>query len=170
VTRSLWVLRHAKAEPHRLEDHGRKLAGRGRRQCTELAEHLAGLAERRPRLVLSSSAARALDTAQGVVGSLGDQAGIEVEPRLYHADADEVFEIVRQVDDEHAAVMVVGHNPTMLELLELLLLDDDSEGKAQLVHGLPTAALGVVTFDADHWADISFGSGRLQSLYVPKAR
>jgi phosphohistidine phosphatase len=170
LIRSLWVLRHAKAEPHRLEDHGRKLAGRGRRQCAELAEHLAGLAEGRPQLVLASSAARALETAQGVVGSLGDEARIELQPKLYRADADDVLEIVREVDDAHDAVMVVGHNPTLLDFLELLLDDADAGGKAQLARGLPTAALGVVGCDAAHWAGLTFGTGRLQSLYVPKVR
>ena len=168
--RTLWVLRHAKAEPHRAEDHGRKLAARGRLQCAELSEHLAGLAKGRPKLVLSSSAARALETAEGVVEALGRKARIAVEPKLYQADADDVLDIVREVDDERAAVMVVGHNPTMLDLLERVVAASDTSGHGQLAHGLPTAALGVVAFDVERWAELSFGAGRLQSLYVPKAR
>jgi phosphohistidine phosphatase len=168
--RTLWVLRHAKAEPHRPEDHGRRLAARGRRQCAEVAEHLAGLAKGRPKLVLSSSATRALETAEGVVDALGRKARIVVEPKLYRADADDVLDVVREVDDAHDAVMVVGHNPTLLDLVELLLDSSDAAGRAQLSHGLPTAALAVVASDAGRWAELSFGAGRLRSLYVPKAR
>ena len=168
--RALWVLRHAKAEPHRPEDQARKLAGRGRRQCAELAEHLQGLAERRPQFVLCSPAARALETAEGVVGSLGAEARIEVDSELYRADADDVLQIVSEVDDAHDPVMVVGHNPTMLDLVERLLDDTDTEGRSALADGMPTAALAVVTFESERWADVCFGTGRLQSLYVPKAR
>jgi hypothetical protein len=35
---------------------------------------------------------------------------------------------------------------------------------------MPTAALGVVGFEAGHWTELRFGTGRLLSLYVPKAR
>jgi phosphohistidine phosphatase len=168
--RTLWVLRHAKAAPHRPEDHGRRLADRGRHQCAELSEHLAGLAKGRPKLVLSSSAARALETAEGIVDALGRKVRIVVEPKLYRADADDVLGIVREVDDERTAVMVVGHNPTLLDLLERLVDASDTAGHTQLAHGLPTAALAVVAFDTERWAEASFGRGRLQSLYVPKAR
>jgi phosphohistidine phosphatase len=168
--RTLWVLRHAKAAPHRPEDHGRPLAARGRLQCAELSEHLAGLAKGRPKLVLCSSAVRALETAEGIVDALGRKARIVVEPKLYRADADELLDIVREVDDERAAAMVVGHNPTLLDLLELLVDRTAAAGHDQLAHGFPTAALAVVVFDTDHWAELSPGAGHLRSVYLPKAR
>ena len=170
MTRSLWVLRHAKAEPHRSDDHRRKLAARGRRQCAEVSEHLAGLTEGRPMLVLCSSAERALDTARGVVGGLGPDARIEVHPELYRADAEGVLRAVSEVGDELDAVMVVGHNPALADLLELLVDAADAAGRRQLANGLPTASLVVVSSDADSWAGLSPGTCRLRSLYVPKAR
>ena len=168
--RELWVLRHAKAAPHTHEDHGRPLAARGRRQCVEVAEHLAAMGSPRPKLVLSSSATRARQTAEGVLPGLGKKATVVVEPALYRADADDVVSILADADDEHGRVMVVGHNPTLLELVMLLLDPEDGAGRAELDRGMPTAALAVVSSRATRWAEFAPGTGRLKSLYVPKAR
>ncbi len=168
--RVLWILRHAKAAPHDAKDHARPLAPRGRRQCAELASHLASMVGARPTLVLCSSAVRAQQTAEGVVEGLGDGAVVEVEPALYQADPDEVLDLVRGLGDSRDQVMVVGHNPTLLELLELVIDPADGFGRHSLERGLPTAALAAVSFDVARWAEVSAERGRLQSLYVPKAR
>lgn len=167
--RTLWILRHAKAGPHSADDHGRHLAARGHRQCTELAGHLAA-ASGTPKLVVCSSATRALETAEGVLGGLGAGAVLRVEPSLYQADADDVIEIVRRTEDELAEVMVVGHNPTLFELVGLLLGHDDGDGRQQLEAGLPTGALAVVSLEADRWAAVSPRQGRLVELFVPGGR
>lgn len=167
--RTVWVLRHAKAVPHSPRDHGRNLAARGRRQVEELAAHLATMASA-PSLVVSSSAARALQTAQGVLGALGPEAELTVDPALYEADPDDVLDIIRCTHDDTTEVMVVGHNPTFVELVSMLVEPDDADGHRQLEVGLATGALAVVRFDVDRWAKVSAGSGRLVELFVPKAR
>lgn len=168
--RTLWVLRHAKAVPHSpADDYGRHLAARGRRQCAELSERIGAMKRAKPDLVLTSSAARALQTAEAVMGALPG-AEMEAERDLYQAEPDGVIDRVRQVDDAHAQLMLVGHNPTVLELLELLLDPDDAKGRERLERGLPTAALALVGFDIDGWAHLGPGGGRLADFYVPKAR
>ena len=170
ATRQLWVLRHAKAAPHQADDHARPLTGRGRRQCAELAAHLteAGRAEAMPPVVLVSSAARALQTAELVTEALGGSARLEVEPSLYEAQVDDVLELVRTLDDTLASVMVVGHNPTLEELV-WVLVQGDEEGRASY-DGLSTGALAVVGLDAPSWEGLVPASGRLLSLYAPTAR
>src|SRR5579863_10450275 len=106
---SLWVLRHAKAVGHASSDHGRELAPRGRRQCEELAGHLRQLADA-PEEVLSSSATRALQTAEAAVAAMPEGVVLSVEPSLYGADADDVLSRLAVVDADRRAVMVVGHN------------------------------------------------------------
>lgn len=171
ASRQLWVLRHAKAGPHTSNDHERPLTGRGRRQCAELAAHLAegGRLEALPPLVLTSSATRALQTAELVLGALGDEARLEVEKSLYRADPEGVLDLVRALDDELASVMVVGHNPTFEELVWLLVEGDDP-GRELLRGGLSTCALAVVGLDAPSWAAVTPGGGQLLSLYAPTAR
>lgn len=169
--RQLWVLRHAKAEPHVPDDHRRNLTGRGRRQCAELAAHLArdGRAEALPALVLCSSAARARQTAELVLEALGALSKLQVEPALYQADVADVLEFVRLVDDDLPSVMVVGHNPTLEELV-WELVEDEASGRDQLRRGLSTGALAVVGLPAPSWEAVAPGTGHLLSLYAPTAR
>jgi phosphohistidine phosphatase len=167
--RTLWLLRHAKAVAHSPEDHERRLAPRGRRQCAELAEHLAGCG-RTPTLVLSSSARRATETARLVLAGLEPHAEVVVEPALYEAGVDDVLEVVRTRSGDRAEVMVVGHNPTFEELACALVGDDDPAGRRRLAGGLPTCALAVVSFEAGGWAEVGPGGGRLVELFVPGAR
>lgn len=167
--RTLWILRHAKAVPHSPRDHGRGLAARGRRQCEELAAHLPDM-KQTPTLVLTSSATRALETAEGILPGLGADAEVVVEPGLYQADADDVIALVGQVDDALTEVMVVGHNPTIYELVLLLLDPADTAGRKKVEPGLTTAALAVVSVDVDRWAQVAARHGHLEKLFVPKAR
>lgn len=169
--RQVWVLRHAKAAPHQSDDHARPLTGRGRRQCDELAAHLvaSGWAEKFPATVLVSSAVRARQTADRVVDALGVVARVDIVSALYRADADDVIELVRELPDDAASVVVVGHNPT-LEHLVWALLDPDDPGRRGADDGLSTGALAVIDLDASSWPALSTGTGHLRLLYSPKAR
>lgn len=165
-----WVLRHAKAGPHSVDDHGRPLARRGRRQCEQLAAELATSSIEPPVLVLSSSAARARDTAELVMAAMPG-ARLEVEDGLYQADADDVIERLQRLDDDLAAVMVVGHNPTLEYLVDLLVDKGDTAARDELGAGLGTCALVVLAFaDAERWAQVVPGAGRLVALFSPTGR
>jgi len=164
------VLRHAKAASQGPDDHSRPLTARGRRQATDVGSYVAGdpvPAASVPELVLSSSARRAVQTAELVMDVLGARAELVVEPTLYGADADDVVEIVRSLGGDAASVMVVGHNPTAHELVVLLLDDEDVEGRARLNRGFPTAALAVIALPAPTWTRLSLGSGTLLTLRSP---
>jgi phosphohistidine phosphatase len=160
--RQLWILRHAKAAAEAPSDRERPLTDKGRRQCASLAAAIpgAGLGPM-PGLVLSSSATRARQTAELVVGALGGPP-LELEHELYEADPDDVVDRLRLLDDDGPeAVLVVGHNPTMAELVAMLLADD---GRDRSLAGFPTCALAVIEVPAERWRALSFGEGRLRAV------
>src|ERR1700742_1648400 len=110
--RTLYLLRHAKAlDPAAsteagLADVDRPLTERGRRDTTNLADHLR-LSGCRPGLVLCSPALRTRQTLDGVAPGLGLQAKVEVDERLYGASAQSLWQRVRQIADHTAEVMLV---------------------------------------------------------------
>jgi phosphohistidine phosphatase len=163
----VWVLRHAKATSQGPDDHGRVLTARGRRQAAAVGS---GLARNpvptapTPRLVLSSSARRAVQTAELVVAELEPGVELVVERALYGADPDDVIDILRGLDDDDSSVMVVGHNPTMHELALGLLDGEDTEAATVLEPGFPTAALAVLGVADDAWATVTLGSATLVAL------
>lgn len=166
----LWILRHAKASSggRGERDVERELTARGRRQCQWLATD--GVAEAvaagavLPDLVLVSSAARTRQTAALVVPALG-KARVEEEDDLYLADTDRLVERLHLVDDEAASVMVVGHNPSVHELV--LQLIDTVPADGPLRDGFPTASLAVLALDIAWWALLHDHGARLTSLVVP---
>lgn len=167
----MWVLRHAKAASQGPDDHSRPLTARGTRQATDVGAYLAGdplAAAPVPALVLSSSARRAVQTAELVISELGPGVELVVERALYGADADDVVEIIRGVAGDAPSVMVVGHNPTVHELALLLLDAEDYAGRARIEHGFPTAALAVAAVPADSWPRLSLGTGTLLELRTPR--
>jgi phosphohistidine phosphatase len=164
----VWVLRHAKAAPHGPDDHLRPLTGKGRRQSAEVARLLEDAAPApTPELVLSSSAARARQTAELVLPALGERTELVVDGRLYQADPDDVIELLRAQPDDVRSVMVVGHNPTMHEVALELVGTADAAGRERLEQGFPTAALAVVRLPASSWAQLSPGTGELVELFTP---
>jgi phosphohistidine phosphatase len=169
--KSLWVLRHAKAVPQGRDDHGRPITARGRRQATEVGRHVARApvtGATRPELVLSSSARRALQTAELVVAELGGEVELVVEHRLYQADPDDVVDILRELGHAPSSVLVVGHNPTVYELALLMVDREDTAGNAALEQGFPTATLAVIGVGAASWARLASGTGTLLDLHTPE--
>ena len=169
----VWILRHAKAASDGPDgdDHSRPLTGRGRRQSLQVAAFLADRVDSgapTPDVVLSSSAARALATAEAAHGALGAGVPFEIGRALYGADADDIVDRLRLVPDEIDAVMVVGHNPCFHDLALLLVSpDDDAAGRDRLADGFPTAALAIVALDVASWSEVVAGSGRLEEMFVP---
>jgi len=162
------VLRHAKAAQGPA-DHARPLTDRGRRQAADLQRYLAagGPPVPVPGTVLCSSARRAVQTAELVTAGMDPPPALMVERALYEADADDVLDRLRQLTDDDAAVMVVGHNPTLHHLVLDLLDEGDTTGRQRLDAGFPTAALAVVGLPDVPWSRTAPGTGTLLDLWTP---
>jgi phosphohistidine phosphatase len=153
--KTLHLLRHAKSDwgDPALPDHDRPLNKRGKRARVAIADHVAGWTVD---LVVCSTAKRARDTAKPVLKALG--CPVRYDDALYAADAAGVLAVVRGLDDEAGAVMLVGHNPSMEDVTELLCGETPA---------YPTAALGTVELAVDRWADVAPGSGTLTAFATP---
>lgn len=159
--KTLLILRHAKSswKNVNLVDHERPLNKRGKRDAPRMGKLLAKK-NLTPDLIITSSAERALTTAEMVALSSGYEEEITVTRQLYHGDPDDYFEVLRKMGDPHQRVMVVGHNPGMETLVE------DLSGK---YHRMPTAALVQVELDLAAWADLEDGTtGKFIKIWRPK--
>lgn len=158
--RTLVIMRHAKAEQFGDSDPERPLTEGGRRGASAAASWLAQ-AEIVPDHVLVSSAVRALQTWQEAADAAGWQVDPDVEPGLYDASPESALDVVRAVPQEARTVMLVGHNPTVASLAQLL--DDglcESEASDEMARGFPAASLAVFQVEAA-WQDLEYGAARL---------
>jgi len=179
-SRTLWLLRHAKAvtdPPPGGSDFDRVLAPRGRRDATALGRLFAGSGEGlgpalkgvpRPAVALVSPAARTAATAELVLAGMAEPPEHRFDDDLYGADPDEVLAFLRDLPDEVDSAMVVGHNPTAQTLAQGLLTSRDKKSHSLAVrHGFPTCALGVYAFPVARWADVASGTATLVVLMGP---
>ena len=160
--KTLLILRHAKSswKDMFLADHDRPLKKRGKRDAPIMGKLLReqGLV---PDLILSSTAKRALKTAVLVADACGYDGEINVQREFYPGYPDAYIEALKETPDEYQIVMVVGHNPGLEELLELL---------TEAAEFLPTAALAQVALPLDYWVELNDEtSGELVNLWLPRA-
>ena len=73
-----------------------------------------------PNLIISSTALRAVDTTKTVAKRCGYKDEIILYKSLYAAEPQAYFEVLHDISDDYDKVLVVGHNPGIEELLEIL--------------------------------------------------
>jgi phosphohistidine phosphatase len=155
----LVLVRHAKSswDDPTLTDHDRPLARRGRKALARMRAHLE---ERRvrPDVVLCSSARRTRDTLDGIRDGLGGQPRIEVEDGLYGAGADQILARLARLDDKTATAMVIGHNPGIADLVDLLGPGDQD---------VPTGAIAELSFTGP-WSTLAATAVSLDDLWRPR--
>lgn len=158
--RALYLLRHAKSswKEANLADFERPLSGRGRR-ASETIGQLLKSKEITLDLVVSSPAVRARQTIELVLRAAKMRPELRFDERIYEATAGRLLEVVSQVENEHKALLLVGHNPGMQELL-LLLTGQNEE--------YPTATLTKIAFKNQKWAEVGSKKGGLEWIVRPK--
>jgi phosphohistidine phosphatase len=159
--KTLLILRHAKSSWSNasLSDHDRPLKTRGKRDAPRIGRLLRE-EELVPDLIISSTARRALDTAEAVADASGFGGQIEATRTFYHADPETYIDRIRQLPGEIERVLLVGHNPGMEALLTEL---------TAVYERMPTAALAHVELPIREWAEITLDSGgSLVNLWLPR--
>jgi phosphohistidine phosphatase len=154
--KTLYVLRHGHAAPEsQAGDHQRPLTARGVIEARRSADQARRSAPA-PSLVLSSSAVRAMQTAEQCMAALGGATQLHITDELYLAEPPSYLALLAQVADRHLSVMVVGHNPGLEALVHVLT--DRSEH-------LPTASLVQIDLPIVAWTELS-GSAPVEGQLV----
>ncbi len=159
--KTVLLMRHGKSDwdADYRDDRDRPLAPRGVRASRTMGRVLSGLAQVPDRIV-SSPAVRANATAELAALAGGWSAPISSDARLYEESIEQAFELLRELDDEARRGMLVGHQPDLSLLGELLI------GGGSLV--LPTAAVCRIDCACDRWRDLEPGAGELRWLLPPR--
>ncbi|MET2827536.1 SixA phosphatase family protein [Mesorhizobium shangrilense] len=169
TTRQLLLLRHAKSswDDPDLTDFDRPLSARGLKTAPLIGRELA----RRgwlPDMALVSPALRTRDTWRLVAAQFPAKVPTEFFRALYDASAGDILDLVRQVDNATATMLVVGHNPGLEEFARLLSGPGSKASALQtLAEKFPTAAIARFVVKGD-WATLAPGSAELTHCLRPK--
>lgn len=161
--RQLAFLRHAKSswsDPE-LSDRLRPLNDRGLRDAPQMGARLTAR-KLRPSLILTSPATRALATAKEIAKAVSYPLEfLQHEDELYLASPATLREVVARQDDRFQSLLLVGHNPGLTEICNVLLPTLD-------LANLPTAGVVALRSSAIQWADVDPTNSELDFFDYPK--
>jgi phosphohistidine phosphatase len=164
-SKTLVIVRHAKAEQTASTDAERRLADRGADDAAEGGRWLSARGVE-PGAALVSSAVRTEQTWDALAEAAGWDLEATLDDALYEAGTETALDLVRETDAHVTTLVVVGHNPTMASLAQLL--DDgegDDEAGNEMATGFPTSAIAVFEYDGD-WEDLDEAEATLVAFHV----
>ena len=160
--KKLYLIRHAKSSWSNpgLSDFERPLNKRGLQDAAIMGKVLKQTLSK-PDCVLTSSARRALETAEIIADKIGfPTKKVIIDERIYNAVTYDLLEIITELDDNSDTVVLFGHNPGMTNLANLL---NDVE-----IDNIPTCGIFAIEFNTKTWRKISEKSGSFISFDYPK--
>ena len=143
--KDLLMIRHSKTEMMADSDMERELTEQGMADAVTLGRmfYESGITAD---IIVSSPAARANKTAKLIARGLNyPENAVVTEQLLYHAHPDEIVAFVRHFDKNINSLIIVGHNPIILEAINIL-------GNKRVAR-LQTSHAVKFQFDADSWED-----------------
>lgn len=163
--RLLVLMRHARAEQFAETDQQRELEPRGHRDAAAAGAWLEAEGIRADHAIVSA-AVRTQQTFAAMAEAAGWAFEPEVSDSLYAASPETALDIVREAPEEVMTLVVIGHNPTVSYLAQVL--DDgngDPEAAARMAGGYPPAALTVFALDGP-WEALELGSATVRAFHV----
>jgi phosphohistidine phosphatase len=113
-----------------------------------------------PELILTSTAVRAASTARLLAREIHFAGAVTEDKRLYLAEPKTYLSRLHELSDSLSRVMVVGHNPGIEELLEMLT------GRRER---MPTAALAAIELNVPSWRELRLErDAKLIGMWRPK--
>lgn len=148
TTKTLLILRHAKSRPKdpNLSDYERTLDKLGIDDALYMGK-LIRSKDLVPDLIISSSAIRAKMTAEILAKECKYEAGkILLKHSLYEAKPEDYLTVLSILPDTITRVLLVGHNPTIEETIEMLTESSDVT--------ISLCTLAHLSIPVEKWSDL----------------
>ncbi|MDR4500923.1 MAG: histidine phosphatase family protein [Nitrospirales bacterium] len=158
--KTLYVFRHAEAAStdRNGTDYDRPLHERGKSEAFVMGQRL--LSWPKPDIIISSPALRATTTATLLATAISyPLPRIVFDKQVYEAEMEDLFLVIREIDDSLSCAMLVGHNPALTQFVNIL-------GRCD-VGNMPTCSMAILRLPMDTWNDIDRIRGELKVFDYP---
>ena len=158
--KTLLLMRHAKSswKDTDLADHERPLNKRGKKDSVFMGAVLKEK-ELLPQIILASSAVRIRETITGLTQESAYAGEIEFSDELYLAEPEVFLRVLCNLPDTFERVMLMGHNPGLEGLLQVL------SGR---IESLPTGSVAYLSLPVQQWSELSNETeGELIEMLLP---
>ena len=156
--RKILFLRHAKSswEDPNLRDYDRPLSTRGIND-TKLMRDYTGSVVHEVDQIYSSPSVRTRQTIEHLMPDCYQTA--KYLKKLYLGSSDDIFNVLRNIEENKKVIMIVGHNPGLQTTIEIIL--------SQPIEKFPTCALAVIELRSN-WYKSESPSGDLLRFVKPR--
>ncbi len=118
--KNLLMFRHAQTEIMAKSDMARQLTEKGTADAAAIGNMLHRIGVTAD-IIVSSPAARAKETARLIAhGIRYNENALVTEKLIYNAHAEDLVSFIRNFDDTVQSLIIVGHNPTMMQAINIL--------------------------------------------------
>lgn len=143
--KELLIVRHANASLNfkSLKDFDRTLNPKGENESKLMAKQLLN-SNFYPDCIISSGANRAFSTSKIIAKKINFSINeIKINDDIYYSSNEDIIEIVHNIPNEYSSIMLVGHNPTLHYLSQML--------SGENIISFPTCSMYCISFDVDNW-------------------
>ncbi len=167
MTKTITLIRHLKSswDSPSLDDRDRPLNTRGKAAGPIMGTALMQRCPR-PDLVLCSPANRTHATLGYILREMPD-LNVQFEDSIYDATIGDLTKLIGTVDETCHHLMLIGHNPGMLDLLWSLCPPANTD--LPIYRKFPTGAVACLTFSNVLWRDIHKAKAQPLALFTPKS-
>ena len=159
--KNLILMRHAKSswKDVSLPDHERPLNKRGKRDAPRMGKHLQDQGILLD-AILCSTAVRARETADGFLKEYTFEGQVLYVDELYHANSETILTALKQLPEMVDTPMVIGHNPSLDDFLEMVCDEHEHMSTACVTH---------IEFPVERWTDLrEVTRGELVHIWKPR--
>jgi len=155
------LIRHAKSSWKDMDasDFERGLTKKGKKNIDTIGSYLK-LRGIKPDTILASCARRTQETADLLAEKLESEAPVSYMKELYFTDTETLKQILMLQESDADAIFVVGHNPQVTDMANMLMEEHVSK--------IPTMGVVAIAFDIDHWSEIEHTKGNMDFFIYPK--
>lgn len=140
----LFLMRHAEAKSlNHHDDHLRALTQKGIKEAEEAA---AFLQKYKIDKILVSNAVRTIQTGE-IIRNKINSAKFEICPELYASTSEDIIELISQQEDQNRHILIIAHNPGILNAALALVEYESPEYKSIVKNGMPTARIIKIELD-----------------------
>ena len=119
--------------------------------------------------VIASPAVRVVETIDQVVSGYGKRIEPTWERRVYLASSATLMDVLREANDSIETVLMIGHNPSMEDIVLDLVPDGKDQPLRDAVYEkYPTAALAEIEIDIESWSALERNQGSLKRFVRPR--
>ena len=149
--KQLLIVRHAESSwiSKGSKDFDRPLNSQGKTDAKMMGAELINKSFS-PDYIISSGANRTHTTSKIISKEIDYSINnIEINDDIYHSSVETVLDIIKNISDKHNAAMLVGHNPTLHYLSQIL--------SNVIVNQFPTCTMFCILFKINSWFEVENG-------------